>query len=494
MAEELNTDIPNNEQKDGDDNKYDEVDLSSTQTAEESTPKKSPLPMARRLSASSMDEVNLASSKDEEERQSSTPSPSTDEKKELPPTPPQTAEPPPSRIQGLSSALPSIPWPPPPVNKNAVPPSAPAPAPSPPPRRGPFAWLTRASTSRESKTPPPASNTRRGTANSISTTGSNDGYPKNSSETASVDSKRVSRSSLKDQFKLLRMREEGSPDADDRSSVRSGIEKLHPLAPNSTTIPENEEVNTKPPPSPTPTAASTHVNPNLPPGTVSGISTSQVDATAPVDWELWQQIVNYGPEALNGSNSAELNAAIKRGIPQTIRGVIWQVLADSRNPELEDVYRELLNRGNEKDRTPSYVNGNSSSLPGSSPSSSHSEGWSNADGTSSPNQEKDHEHIAKVQAENDAAKKKRAKDEAVALQKLEKSIRRDLGSRTSYSKYFMSQKNQEGLFGLCKAYALYDEAVGYAQGMNFIAIPLLFNVSIWMIILSSLTLVLDGRW
>ncbi|KAG9997569.1 RabGAP/TBC, partial [Aureobasidium melanogenum] len=55
-------------------------------------------------------------------------------------------------------------------------------------------------------------------------------------------------------------------------------------------------------------------------------------------------------------------------------------------------------------------------------------------------------------------------------------IRRDLGARTAYSKYIASAGLQDGLFGICKAYALYDEPVGYAQGMNFIAMPLLFNM------------------
>jgi hypothetical protein len=86
--------------------------------------------------------------------------------------------------------------------------------------------------------------------------------------------------------------------------------------------------------------------------------------------------------------------------------------------------------------------------------------------------------MAKEQAASEAARLKKAKDEASALSKLEKIIRRDLGARTSYSKYFVSQGSQESLFGLCKAYALYDEAVGYAQGMNFIVMPLLFNVSL----------------
>ena len=76
-----------------------------------------------------------------------------------------------------------------------------------------------------------------------------------------------------------------------------------------------------------------------------------------------------------------------------------------------------------------------------------------------------------------AERKKKAKDDAAALQKLEKVIKRDLGARTSYSKFAVAAGLQEGLFGVCKAYALFDEAVGYAQGMNFLVMPLLFNVS-----------------
>lgn len=234
-----------------------------------------------------------------------------------------------------------------------------------------------------------------------------------------------------------------------------------------------------------PNGAST-INPNLAPGTVSGFSTSATDASAPVDWELWQQLVNNGPQALKGTNSEELNAAIKRGIPQTIRGVIWQILADSKPVEVEETYRELVARGTdkEKQRTPNgTVNGNGEkdSAASSSRSSIRSENsasaaHSNTGSSSSPSQELDPEKLAKEQAASETARKKKAKDDAAALQKLEKTIRRDLGARTSYSRYFVSQGNQEGLFGLCKAYALYDEAVGYAQGMNFIAMPLLFNL------------------
>jgi hypothetical protein len=94
----------------------------------------------------------------------------------------------------------------------------------------------------------------------------------------------------------------------------------------------------------------------------------------------------------------------------------------------------------------------------------------------SPSPPKDPEAVAKAQAASLAEKKKKAKEDAASLLKLEKAIKRDLGTRTSYSKFAASAGLQEGLFGVCKAYALFDEGVGYAQGMNFLVMPLLFNV------------------
>ena len=60
----------------------------------------------------------------------------------------------------------------------------------------------------------------------------------------------------------------------------------------------------------------------------------------------------------------------------------------------------------------------------------------------------------KAQAAATAERKKKDKEDAAMLQKLEKVIRRDLGARTSYSKFAAAQGLQEGLFGVCKAYAL----------------------------------------
>ncbi|KAI1952418.1 hypothetical protein LOZ62_001367 [Ophidiomyces ophidiicola] len=463
-------------------------DLSSPQSRE-GTPKtqkqpKSPLLTAHRLSTSSLDDVNLSGSKDGETADS--PASHVSSSGNTPPSLPSRDSKPGSRLQNLSASLPSVPWGPPPVNKSLPPQPA-----APPTRKltSPFSWLSRGqNTSKESKT----LENRRNTGASVSTILSNPEMAHRSEgsdgDAASTESRRQLRNSLKDQFKLLRMREEGS--VEDQAAVVSesqdekGQSTLSP--PSSSLDVDSTSLPSPVPGSPLPPTA----NPNLAPGTVSGFSASATDAAAPVDWELWQQIVNHGPDALNGSNAEELNVAIRRGIPQTIRGVIWQVLADSRSPDLEDVYRELCARGTDKERerywSPPSANGhaNGNLKDKDSTSSSRSSVHSNTStaATSSTNipapsvSDKETEATIKAQADSEETRKKKAKEDAAALVKLEKAIRRDLGSRTSYSKYFMSQRNQEALFNVCKAYALYDSGVGYAQGMNFIVMPLLFNL------------------
>ncbi|KAJ9256619.1 hypothetical protein DTO207G8_2622 [Paecilomyces variotii] len=452
----------------------------SPQSEAERTPKKkvkSPLLTAHRLSTTSLDDVNLNGIKEEDSEQDS---PVSESKPASPPLPSRD-----STSNQRSSIPPSIPSGSATTNKSPPPAAQPAP----PTRKltSPFSWLSRNSSGgKDVKSPPQATGySRRNTGASVSTVGSSSEL--HDGDNASISSRKTGRSSLKDQFRILRMREEGVPD-NDQLSLTSGRGSISHGSPSS--IPEEQEdgVLVSPPTtasvplpaSPLPSTA----NPDLPPGTVSGISAAAADVSAPVDWELWQQVVNNGPEALHGTNANELNAAIKRGIPQTIRGVIWQVLADSRNPELEEVYRALVARGTDKEKhmsVSSTVNGSAAENPvDSSRTSIRSEvsvTQSNTGASSpSPTQEKDAERLAKEQAAAETARKKKAKEDAAALQKLEKAIRRDLGSRTSYSKYFLSQGNQEALFGLCKAYALYDEEVGYAQGVNFIAMPLLFNM------------------
>jgi hypothetical protein len=277
------------------------------------------------------------------------------------------------------------------------------------------------------------------------------------------------RNSLKDRFKQLRMKGETPAGEEDKAgaAVSDGAE-AGPAA--------------QPPVSPLPQTP----NRNLAPGTASGVTagpSSIVDA--PVDWDLWQSVVYEGPAAVARTSPEELNKAIATGIPNAIRGVIWQVLAQSKNEDLEAVYRELVVRGTDKEKKDKDRQSSGTTISGgvngsakgsaSSASSVHSEN-SGSNGAPSPT-DKDSDFAKKTQAAAAVERQKKDKEDSAMLQKLEKTIRRDLGARTSYSKFAAAQGLQEGLFGVCKAYALFDEGVGYAQGMNFLAMPLLFNVS-----------------
>lgn len=246
-------------------------------------------------------------------------------------------------------------------------------------------------------------------------------------------------------------------------------------------------------------AAPSTINTNLAPGTASGVSagpSAMTDPAAPVDWDLWQSVVYEGPSAVARTSAEELSVAIASGIPSAIRGVVWQVLAQSKNEELETVYKELVVRGTDKDQEHmAAVNGkppvnglmnghakekHSMASSASSTHSGHSTPATSAtNGMTSPavSYKEDSETAIKLQTAMIGERKKKAKEDAAALQKLEKVIKKDLGARTSYSKYAAAAGLQEGLFGVCKAYALFDEGVGYAQGMNFLVMPLLFNVS-----------------
>lgn len=300
------------------------------------------------------------------------------------------------------------------------------------------------------------------------------------------------RNSLRDRFKLLRMREEAGitslPDEDHPGGAIAGLigrSASLGLGFASPTSMENSSPTSLNPASPNPLA----MDRTLAPGTTAGISagpSTMGDPAAPVDWDLWQSVVYEGPAVVARTSAEELSKAIASGIPSAIRGVVWQVLAQSKNEELESVYRELVARGTDKDKDVTgngSVNGNGreKDAVASSASSVHSDHSTlattatNGIRSPSPSHDKDPESIAKAQAAALAERIKKAKD-AASIQKLEKAIKRDLGARTSFSKFAASAGLQEGLFGVCKAYALFDEGVGYAQGMNFLAMPLLFNV------------------
>ncbi|KAF2404983.1 RabGAP/TBC [Trichodelitschia bisporula] len=369
----------------------------------------------------------------------------------------------------------------------------------------PFSWLSRATTGTDKKpaSPPATSPPPHDRRNTTSTVGSNSELMLSKldegDEPGSATKSRHSQSSLKDRFKIVRMREEAGISAFDEGSVpeatNGGVfgnfmgRSASVASPTSPSIAEKDESfaptmkHSASSPGPSPITRKPTINPNLPPGTVSGMSTAP-DADAEVDWDLWQAVVNEGPAAVARSSPEQLNRAIAGGIPQAIRGVIWQVLAMSKNEDLEAIYPQLVARGSDKPNiNGNTADGNSSSNRSSkgkeslasSASSIHSDNSTPpmADGATSPSLETlaVTSRLAALKARPDPTSEQLAK-----LHKLEKAIKRDLGTRTSYSKYIMAAGLQDGLYGVCKAYALYDEEVGYAQGMNFIVMPLLFNM------------------
>lgn len=373
-----------------------------------------------------------------------------------------------------------------------MPPPAPPkdkPQPALPPRKltGPFSWLSRASTkgSNESsaqRNPSPGTADRRNTTSSVATIGSNPDHLLNKldeSAEPSNGSARPARNSLRDRFKLLRLREEAGitslgDENDEFPAVTTVVGRKQSI-----TAADGKAI------SPGPLSPqTTTLDPSLVPGMAVGM-TSGPPATEDVDWDLWQSVVNEGPAAVARSSPEELNQAIARGIPTAIRGVVWQVLAQSKNGELESVYRDLLTRGTEQDRdrasmssggaSQTFSNGKDRDTT-SSASSVHSESSSGAHKASSSPSDRDPEQLVKAQAAAMAERKRKAKEDALSLVRLEKAIKRDLGARTSFSKFAASAGLQDGLFNVCKAYALFDQDVGYAQGMNFLSMPLLFNM------------------
>jgi hypothetical protein len=314
-------------------------------------------------------------------------------------------------------------------------------------------------------------------------------------------SRRPARNSLRDRFKVLRMREEAGITVGDEGKEggaiaamigRSASLGLGLASPTSGT--EDKDFSLSGHHSPIPTSPNPAINPALAPGTAAGVSAgpSAFADSSKVDWDLWQTVVYEGPAAVARTSPEELNRAIASGIPNAIRGVVWQVLAQSKNEDLENIYRDLVVRGTDKEKDRNSGSSNAPSIVQthgspkdevlSSASSIHSDRSTpattitNGMRSPSPAKDRDIEAMIKAQAASVAEKKKKSKEDAASLQRLEKAIKRDLGARTSFSKFAASSGLQEGLFGVCKAYALFDEGVGYAQGMNFLAMPLLFNV------------------
>ncbi|KAH3676395.1 hypothetical protein WICMUC_002026 [Wickerhamomyces mucosus] len=122
-----------------------------------------------------------------------------------------------------------------------------------------------------------------------------------------------------------------------------------------------------------------------------------------IDWPFWTQVVNDHSSVVK-SNPAKLAKQLSGGIPSQIRGIVWQLIANSNPEEFSSRYEELL------------------------------------------------------------------KEES----KFEKNILKDL-SRTS----FIANHNisKDSLYRVIKAYSVLDSEVGYTQGMAFVTVPLLLNMT-----------------
>lgn len=192
----------------------------------------------------------------------------------------------------------------------------------------------------------------------------------------------------------------------------------------------------------------------VPPGSTLVSSSTKEDE---IDWDLWQAIVDDA-DKVAAEKPTELSQAVQAGIPPTLRGTIWQSMASSKSLELEAMYRDVVALpaiSTSEDARPIF---GSHWLWDPSPSSSRS---------SSP----------KLGSRpSPKLNPRRTTQEGTwgkTVAQLEKTIKRDLGERTSFGKYKVDQK---ALMGVCKAYALFDPEVGYTQGMTFIATVLLLNV------------------
>lgn len=474
---------------------------------------KSPLLTAHSMSTRSMNDEKLVSAQDASAQGPSikpviVPPEQPEASKDIP-----AAKPPPlpSRFTGFSASLPGVPWGA--SSKTATSSNA---APQVQSRKvtGPFAWLNRAaSVPKEGRSPPLQAGSsfldRRNTSASVSTIGSNpDLMLKTLDEGNEANAAQVARppvrTTLRDRFKMLRMREEAGitslddPEESEGGAIAGLIGRSTSLgvgvaSPSSVADEKDGGLAGSPITSPQSPEPPSTVNVSLAPGTVSGVSTAASDAVTPIDWDFWQTVVNDGPQAVARTSPEELAQSIASGIPQTIRGVIWQVLASSKNEDLEGVYHDLLLRGTDQEAKDAHhqvhlpnghANGSlkekdSIASSASSVHSGHSTPATSTNvGVTSPTSsvEKDAETLAKVQAKLTAERQKKFKEDVAALLKLEKMIKRDMGARTSYSKYAVATGFQDGLFNVCKAYALFDEGVGYPQGMNFIVMPLLFTM------------------
>lgn len=66
------------------------------------------------------------------------------------------------------------------------------------------------------------------------------------------------------------------------------------------------------------------------------------ESPASIDWEFWLKVVDDYASLARG-NPVDLSLAIASGVPNELRGVIWQVISASKSQYLEELYASIVN-------------------------------------------------------------------------------------------------------------------------------------------------------
>ncbi|KAL2911891.1 GTPase-activating protein [Polyrhizophydium stewartii] len=126
-----------------------------------------------------------------------------------------------------------------------------------------------------------------------------------------------------------------------------------------------------------------------------------------IDWDFWGRVINDYEDTLR-KQPRQFTKKLHQGIPEPIRGMMWQLMANSKSESLEEEYLQLLTRNTRH----------------------------------------------------------------------EKIIQRDLARTFPSHEYFKDANGpgQTSLFNILRAYSIYDQEIGYCQGMGFVVGPLLLNM------------------
>ncbi|KAI8069021.1 eukaryotic and archaeal DNA primase, large subunit-domain-containing protein [Gilbertella persicaria] len=128
-----------------------------------------------------------------------------------------------------------------------------------------------------------------------------------------------------------------------------------------------------------------------------------------IDWDFWSMVIDDFGKLIETQMDDMRQHLAKGGMPSPIRGLLWQIIAKSRDSfDMESEYKEILKR------------------------------------STSP---------------------------------FEKQIQRDLTRTFPNHPYFMQESGRQALFNVAKAYSIFDQEVGYCQGLAFIIGCLLLHMS-----------------